>query len=161
MNVLYLHGLESQPGGPKVKYLEDRFESVYAPAMDYSNPKAFEEMLDVCVAEEFDLIIGSSMGGYFAHQLASHFEDTRVMLFNPAFHSRSIEPRGVTDGVFHVDGHCVLGLEDDVINSTETYNMIAQYGFYDGLSIIPVEKMGHQTPFTTFIDIMERFVEGE
>ena len=161
MNVLYLHGLESQPGGPKVKYLQDRFDMVYAPAMDYSNPKAFEEMLDVCAEEEFDLIIGSSMGGYFAHQLASHFDETKVMLFNPAFHSRRFDPRGVVDGIFHVDGHCVLGLEDDVINSTETYNMIASNGFYDGLSIIPVEKMGHRTPFTTFIDIMERFVEGE
>ena len=161
MNVLYLHGLESQPGGPKVKYLQDRFDMVYAPAMNYESPKAFEEMLTMCAVEGFDLIIGSSMGGYFAHQIASHFEDTRVMLFNPAFHSRSIQPEGVTDGTFHVDGHCVLGLEDDVINSTETYNMVASHGFYDGLSIIPVEKMGHRTPFTTFIDIMERFVEGE
>ena len=161
MNVLYLHGLESQPGGPKVKYLQDRFDMVYAPAVDYSNPETFDELLDLCFVEDFDLIVGSSMGGYFAHQLASHFEDTRVMLFNPAFHSRSIEPRGVTDGTFHVDGHCVLGLEDDVINSTETYYMIGAMGFYDGLSIIPVEKMGHRTPFTTFIDIMERFVEEE
>ena len=161
MNVLYLHGLESKPGGPKVKYLEDRFESVYAPAMNYESPKAFEEMLQMIAVEGFDLIIGSSMGGYFAHQLASHFEDTKVMLFNPAIHSRSIEPEGVTNGELRVNGHCVIGLEDDVINPTETYNMVASNGFYDGLSIIPVEKMGHRTPFTTFIDIMERFVEGE
>jgi hypothetical protein len=156
--VLYLHGLESKPGGSKVKYLNDRF-MCYAPAMDYSNPKAFEEMLDLCAVEEFDLIIGSSMGGFFAHQLASHFDETKVMLFNPAFHSRRFDPRGVVDGIFHVDGYCVLGLEDDVINPTETYNMVASHGFYDGLSIIPVEKMGHRTPLDIFVDIVERFVE--
>lgn len=161
MNVLYLHGLESKPGGPKVKYLEDRFVSVYAPKVNYENEYEFEELLDLCVAEEFDLIIGSSMGGYFAHQLASHIEDTKVVLFNPAFHSRSVEPRGVTNGVFHVDGHCVIGLEDDVINPTETYNMVASMGFYDGLSVVPIEKMGHRTPFTDFIDVLERFVEDE
>ena len=33
MNVLYLHGLESKPTGPKMKYLKDRFENYYAPEM--------------------------------------------------------------------------------------------------------------------------------
>lgn len=161
MNVLYLHGLESQPGGPKVKYLQDRFDSVYAPPMDYKNEEMFQEMLDLCAAEEFDLIIGSSMGGYIAHRLATHFEDVEVMLFNPAIHSRSFDPYGVTIGWHGHKGHVVIGLEDDVIDSNTTYNMIASDSLYDGLSIIPVEKMGHRTPFTTFIDIMERFVEGE
>ena len=59
MNVLYLHGLESKPGGSKVKYLDDRFDMVYAPAMDYKNPELFQEMLDLCAVEEFDLIISS------------------------------------------------------------------------------------------------------
>ena len=159
MYVLYLHGLESKPGGSKVKYLKDRFDVVYAPAVDYSNPETFDELIDLCFVEDFDLIIGSSMGGYFAHQLASHFENTEVMLFNPAIHSRSMEPEGVTGGEFRVKGHCVIGLEDDVINPTETYNMVASHGFYDGLSIIPVEKMGHRTPLDIFVDIVERFVE--
>ncbi len=158
MNVLYLHGLESKPGGSKVKYLNDRFDMVYAPAMDYKNPELFQEMLDLCAAEEFDLIIGSSMGGYFAHQLATHFEDTQLMLFNPAVHSRSFEPLGVTDGAFSVHGHVVLGLKDDVINPTRTYNMVGSISFYDGLSVIPVEHMGHRTPLDVFVDIMERFV---
>lgn len=156
--VLYLHGLESKPGGSKVKYLNDRF-MCYAPAMDYDNNELFEEMLDLCAAEEFDLIIGSSMGGYFAHQLATHFEEVELMLFNPAVHSRSFEPYGVTDGAFSVHGHVVLGLKDDVINPTRTYNMVASDSFYDGLSVIPMENMGHRTPLDIFVDIIERFVE--
>ena len=155
--VLYLHGLESKPGGSKVKYLNDRF-MCYAPAMDYESNELFEEMIDLCATEEFDLIIGSSMGGYFAHQLATHFEDTEVMLFNPAVHSRSFEPYGVTNGEFSVHGHVVLGLKDDVINPTRTYNMVGSLSFYDGLSVIPVEHMGHRVPLPMFVDIMERFV---
>ena len=158
MNVLYLHGLESKPGGSKVKYLNDRF-MCYAPAMDYRNPELFSEMIDLCIAEYFDLIIGSSMGGYFAHRLATHLEDTKVMLFNPALHSRSFEPEGVVTGDFNVGGHCVIGLDDDVINPTETYTMVASNAIYDGLSVVPIEKMGHRTPLTTFVDVMERFVE--
>jgi len=159
MNVLYLHGLESKPGGSKVKYLNDRFDMCYAPAMDYKNPELFSEMIDLCIAEYFDLIIGSSMGGYFAHRLATHLEDTKVMLFNPALHSRSFEPEGVVTGDFNVGGHCVIGLDDDVINPTETYTMVASNAIYDGLSVTPIEKMGHRTPLTTFVDVMERFVE--
>jgi hypothetical protein len=120
----------------------------------------FQEMLDLCAVEEFDLIIGSSMGGYFAHQLATHFEDTQLMLFNPAVHSRSFEPEGVTDGAFSVHGHIVLGLMDDVINPTRTYNMVGSLSFYDGLSVVPIEKMEHRIPLTTFVDVIERFVEG-
>ena len=46
MNVLYLHGLESKPTGPKMRYLKDRFLNYYAPEIDYRNPKAFEEIVD-------------------------------------------------------------------------------------------------------------------
>ena len=37
MKVLFLHGLESKPTGPKMRYLKDRFESYYAPEIDYEN----------------------------------------------------------------------------------------------------------------------------
>ena len=69
MKVLFLHGLESKPTGPKMRYLKDRFESYYSPEIDYENPDSYEEILDLCIDEEFDMIIGSSMGGYFAHAI--------------------------------------------------------------------------------------------
>ena len=89
--VLYLHGLESKQGGPKVEFLANMFIT-HAPAMDYKNHKAFGELYRKVTKEgKPDLIIGSSMGGYFADALASHF-GIEVLLFNPALHSRSIEP---------------------------------------------------------------------
>ena len=113
MNVLYLHGLESKPTGPKLKYLKDRFDNYYAPEIDYENPDAFEEIVDLCIAEEFDMIIGSSMGGYFACALGTGL-NVPVILFNPAIHSRSFEPYGVTFGEYDLDGVCVLGMDDDL-----------------------------------------------
>ena len=153
MNVLYLHGLESQPGGPKVKYLQDRFDSVYAPPMDYKNEEMFQEMLDLCAAEEFDLIIGSSMGGYIAHRLATHFENVEVMLFNPAIHSRSINP--AID--FPIEGEqaelqerkiVVLGKDDKVIDPELTKMMLEENRKYT----IIEEEMAHQVPLGIFID---------
>lgn len=157
MNVLYLHGLESKPTGPKMRYLKDRFENFYAPEIDYEEPEAFEEILDLCIAEEFDMIIGSSMGGYFAHAVGTTL-GIPVIMFNPALHSRSFNPYGVTNGEKPIDGYCVLGMDDDVIDPTITYEMLKDR---EKLAIMPVEGMGHRIPFTKFIDVIETIVPEE
>jgi uncharacterized protein len=157
MNVLYLHGLESLPEGPKIQYLKDRFTNYYAPKIDYEDPDAYEEILDLCIAEEFDMIIGSSMGGYFAHAIGTTL-GTPVIMFNPALHSRSFNPYGVVCGEKPIDGVCVLGMDDDVIDPTTTYNMLKND---EKLAIMPVEGMGHRTPFEKFVEIIELVVPEE
>ena len=157
MNVLYLHGLESKPTGPKMKYLKDRFENYYAPEIDYENPEAFEEILDLCIAEEFDMIIGSSMGGYFAHAIGTTL-GTPVIMFNPALHSRSFDPYGVVCGQKSIDGVCVLGMNDDVIDPLATVKMLENEL---KLAIMPIEGMGHRTPFVEFVTVIEKIVPEE
>jgi len=157
MNVLFLHGLESKPTGPKMQYLKDRFTNYYAPKIDYEDPDAYEEILDLCIAEEFDMIIGSSMGGYFAHAIGTTL-GTPVIMFNPALHSRQFNPYGVVCGEKPIDGVCVLGMDDDVIDPTTTYNMLKND---EKLAIMPVEGMGHRTPFEKFVEIIELVVPEE
>jgi len=157
MNVLFLHGLESKPTGPKMQYLKDRFTNYYAPEIDYEDPDAYEEILDLCIAEEFDMIIGSSMGGYFAHAIGTTL-GTPVIMFNPALHSRSFNPYGVVCGEKPIDGVCVLGMDDDVIDPTTTYNMLKND---EKLAIMPVEGMGHRTSFEKFVEIIELVIPEE
>ena len=157
MKVLFLHGLESKPTGPKMRYLKDRFESYYAPEIDYDEPEAYEEILDLCIAEEFDMIIGSSMGGYFAYAIGTTL-GTPVIIFNPALHSRSFEPYGVAYGNKPIDGVCVLGMDDDVIDPHKTVEMLKDE---EKLAIMPIEGMGHRTPFTNFIDVIETIIPEE
>ena len=157
MNVLFLHGLESKPTGPKMQYLKDRFTNYYAPEIDYEEPDAYEEILDLCIAEEFDMIIGSSMGGYFAHAIGTTL-GTPVIMFNPALHSRSFNPYGVVCGEKPIDGVCVLGMDDDVIDPTTTYNMLKND---EKLAIMPVEGMGHRTSFEKFVEIIELVIPEE
>ena len=157
MNVLFLHGLESKPTGPKMQYLKDRFTNYYAPEIDYEDPDVYEEILDLCIAEEFDMIIGSSMGGYFAHAIGTTL-GTPVIMFNPALHSRSFNPYGVVCGEKPIDGVCVLGMDDDVIDPTTTYNMLKND---EKLAIMPVEGMGHRTPFEKFVEVIETIVPEE
>jgi len=120
--------------------------------MDYTNHRLFGELYRKILKEgKPDLIIGSSMGGYFADALGSHF-DIEVLLFNPALHSRTIEinlPYGETNW----KRNFVIGTEDTVIDpkATKVFKDIAN-------SWTEVEGMGHRTPLSVFKDIYNKFI---
>ena len=149
--VLYLHGLESNQGGPKVDFLVNMFIT-HAPAMDYRDPFIAVKLAHIIENFQPDLIIGSSMGGYVADILAETY-GTPAILFNPAIHSRSINP--AID--FPIEGEqaelqerkiVVLGKEDTLIDPEITKMMLFGLEKYT----IIEEEMGHQTPLNIFID---------
>ena len=146
-SVLYFHGLESQPGGLKVEYLNQNFDFVDAPAMDYRKKDLFEDWLEYVKTEKPDLIIGSSMGGYFAHALASH-TGIPVLLFNPALHNRSFDVEGVHLGEFKPEGKVILGKKDDVIDPSITKAMLKD----SNLEIEEIKEMEHRIPLDIFIN---------
>jgi len=155
MNVWYLHGLESSVGGPKVDFLHNVADKVYAPKMDYNHPEMFSSLLKLAKYNKPDLIIGSSMGGYFADALGSHL-GVEVILFNPALHSRSMEPEGVTYGETNWERNFVVGTEDTVIDpkATRVYKDLAK-------SWTEVEGMGHRTTINVFKDIYNKVLKDE
>lgn len=155
MNVWYLHGLESPVGGPKVDFLFEKADRVFAPKMDYHHHAMFSSLLNMGKYNKPDLIIGSSMGGYFADALGSHL-DVEVLLFNPALHSRSMEPEGVTYGESNWNRNFVVGTEDKVVdpNATVVYKDIAK-------SYTEIKGMGHRTPLSVFKDIYNKVIENE
>jgi hypothetical protein len=159
MKILYLHGLESKVGGPKVEYLEMLGHEVVAPDMDYDFGEQFSHLGDHIAyqKEDFDLIIGSSMGGYFAYELGKMF-DIPVLLLNPALHSRSIEPR--VEKVHEdlaADPLVFLGVgaNDDVINYEKTLEILDNEAgcffrpnYFKG-------NHGHRTPLDFFQKIFD------
>ena len=149
--VLYLHGLESKQGGPKVDFLANEF-IVHAPKMDYTDPDLSAKMFFIMQDLKPDLIIGSSMGGYVADILAEKY-GTPAILFNPALHNRSFDP-AIS---YPIEGEqadlqekkvVVLGKDDDVIPPYITKIMLENNFNYK----IVLEEMGHQTPLNIFID---------
>ena len=147
--IVYLHGLESEPGGTKVSFLATK-GAVYAPAMDY-------ETLDL---EEFietlgmpDLIIGSSMGGYVADIIGSQLS-VDVLLFNPALHSRKGKDFNEDYGSQPYKRTIVLGTEDNVIDPETTKKLLSIYG--NNVEYDEVEGMGHRTPLDVFINMYNK-----
>ena len=143
MRVWYFHGLESKQGGPKVDFLETLAEEVYAPEMTYLDSSLFEQLLEKAKSAPPDLIIGSSMGGYFADVLGSRTGST-VLLFNPALHSRSIEIN-LSYGDIPYNRHFVVGAKDDVIDPKRTRTLAEKN---ENFKVIP--DMGHRTPLEVF-----------
>tara|TARA_R110000737_G_scaffold341680_1_gene365803 strand:- start:2372 stop:2842 length:471 start_codon:yes stop_codon:yes gene_type:complete len=155
MNVWYLHGLESKVGGPKVDFLSEEVDKVFAPKMNYNEPIMFTSLLKFAKHNRPDLIIGSSMGGYFADALGSHL-DVEVLLFNPALHSRPMEPEGVTYGESNWKRNFVVGTEDTVIDpkATLVYKDIAK-------SYTEIKGMGHRTSLSVFMDIYNKWNQNQ
>jgi len=149
--IIYLHGLESKQGGPKVDFLATQ-GFVYAPAIDYEN-FTYNDFYDLLFqVDEDTLIIGSSMGGYLADIIASHKRCT-ALLFNPALHSRSLKiDSDIKYGYNYADKIVVLGEEDKIIDPITTKAML------DGTERVEmIEKMGHQTPLDIFVDIYNKY----
>ena len=149
--VIYFHGLESEQGGEKVDFLTQKYFTI-APAMDYHNPNLFQEMLELVQDVEPDLLIGSSMGGYFAYMIATH-TNIPVVLFNPAMHNRTFEPENVTSGQYDVVGTIVNGANDIVIDPVQTTQMLRE-SIAKGQLRYYTRDHGHRTPLNVFADYL-------
>ena len=148
--IVYLHGLESDPGGPKVSFLAEK-GMVYAPTMDYHSLDLHEFILSLGMP---DLIIGSSMGGYIADIIGSQL-GVDVLLFNPALHSRSIYINyGVNYGTETYKRTIILGTKDDIIDPEET-KMLWPVG-YNKAKFEEIEDMGHRTPLDVFVNMYNK-----
>ncbi len=147
-NIVYLHGLESGQGGPKVSYLSEK-GMVYAPRMNYETLDLKEFILTLGMP---DLIIGSSMGGYVADVIGSRL-GVDVLLFNPALHNRSIPVNHEYYGNQY-KRTIVLGTEDNVIDPETTKKLWSVYGNHAEYD--EVEGMGHRTPLDVFINMYNK-----
>lgn len=158
-NILYLHGLESSNVCDKVDFLKEN-AIVIAPSINYSKPSLEEELLYIVEKFSPDVIIGSSMGGYVGMMLANKY-NIDCVLFNPAVHSRSMEPN-LKSLVYEDTKHgfksvVVLGLEDDVIDPAKSEDILEQVDF--DCEIERVEGLGHRIPFDVFVNIYNKYVK--
>ena len=154
MKIAYLHGLGStiNEQNPKVKFLKKNFNEVFSPSIDYTNEHSFTQLYTFIKVMNPDLIVGSSMGGYFAYLIGSKL-DIETILFNPAVVGRSFNPL-VDDTQLKSTNHNVfLGKTDNVIIGTQVKTYFKEnstssfkYELYDG---------GHQVSIETFINAIK------
>jgi len=156
MKIAYLHGLESTNISAKNDWLRT-FATLFDPAINYREKHIYSSLLQAITQFAPDLLIGSSMGGFFAYQMAKTL-NVRAVLFNPALHSRSIAPdlTGHVLGKHRPDLICVLGSADTVIAPKATMEILAQDGY--GAAHCILGDHGHRTPFEVFKDEISKYL---
>lgn len=154
LRIAFLHGLESPHISDKTEFLNKEFSFVYAPQMDYHDPNLFEKTLKEIQENKIDLIVGSSMGGWFAYCLST-ITNIPTLLFNPALHSRSFNPQ-ISIGSFLPEQTLVLGIHDDLIKPADTVDYLAEKKIKGQIFL---EENGHRTPIDIFMKYVNNFVK--
>jgi hypothetical protein len=153
--ILFLHGLESSNISDKTMFLSER-SILCAPKLNYTDRDLQTQLSFLVESFKPDLIIGSSMGGYVGLQLANHY-DIKSIVFNPAIHSRSIDPD------IHLPSlQCnnipivVLGLQDTVIDPVVTKSLLSNGSII--CQFEEIETMQHRVAFDVFVDIYNKHI---
>jgi len=81
--ILYIHGFKSTGNAKKAQILKKKFDDVLSFTMPISPKKAILFLEEILRQSEIDLIIGSSLGGFYAYVLHKKF-GSKVLLINPS-----------------------------------------------------------------------------
>ena len=110
--ILFLHGLESKPGGSKPTALEALGHQVYNPALPKND---FNESVRIAQEEvdllKPDVIVGSSRGGAVA--MSVNPGAAKVILIAPAWRNYDVPPN-VSEGtaILHCPSDKIIDYED-------------------------------------------------
>jgi len=149
MNLLYLHGLNSQLSLEKKVILEN-YGQVFAPDIDYSKkyiqPAA---ILNPYRTTEFDMIIGSSMGALNAYIISENI-GRPALLFNPPLSSYE----EVSFKTYFTKGaapkQLLLGAKDRVVNPIETLSFLSDHLKEVSLRLNVDPQLEHRIPTAVF-----------
>ena len=159
MKITYLHGLESNNLGIKNDWLKT-YSELFDPYINYKESKVYQSLKKQIADFKTDIIIGSSMGGFFGYEIAKEL-NINAILFNPALHSRSMTPdmTGYQKGQYKPIIYFVFGQNDEVINPTDTIKLINNDEYKEKDYIIL--NHGHQTPYEIFKQEIINFTENK
>lgn len=146
----FFHGLESLHISDKSDYLHDNFLGrAYCPKMDYRDKGTYEYILKLIKAYDFDLLIGSSVGGWFAYCISLE-AGIDTVLFNPAFNRMEFTNHL---GIKTANHTVILGKNDDIVNQIQSKKYIKDYGICK--FEIYEENIEHRIP----IEIFEKYIK--
>lgn len=160
MTILYLHGLESKLSEQKREVLE-RFGTVIASDLDYyNNPDVFGSLLKGNEEQKFDVVIGSSMGGFMGYYLANTIS-CPALLFNPALPHRPVPQNVPAINPLYAASllHFALGGQDDIIKAKDNLKWLSENRLSNNEIKISIHsKMGHPIPLDAFkLEVTEFF----
>ena len=152
MNILYLHGLDSNLSIEKKEVLEP-YGNIIAPNLDYrANSNMIETLFNQYSNQNIDVIIGSSMGGFTGFYL-SKLMQIPALLFNPALPYRTSVLQNIpviNDNHDHLM-QIVIGNQDDVILAKDNLDFIVKLlPLKNDFRLHLLSELGHGIPVAIF-----------
>ena len=159
MKILYLHGLESKLSAEKRLILEE-FGEVIAPDLDYFvDENCISLVFEKYINDNFDVIIGSSMGGFAGFYL-SQMMNKPAFLFNPALKERSVFQEIPTVNLHTTKINTLLGAKDDVVPNEKTFDFLETYKTDSQISILMNHEMAHGVPISVFKNELSTYLKS-
>jgi len=149
MTILYLHGYNSTNKNERTDWLM-QYGKVINPLIQYHNfPENYKFIEKLLLRHQPNVIIGSSLGGYFAFHLGNYYRISTILL-NPALLMTNIvKPDNrllATDNLHHI----CLGKNDTIIPPNTTISVLKQLS---SLYKIYEYDMDHETTFEIFKEV--------
>ncbi|HAS40841.1 MAG TPA: hypothetical protein DCS93_10195 [Microscillaceae bacterium] len=161
MNLLYIHGLDSNPRPDKVAILEGIATNVWAPQLNYrENNNVFGELLSEAIRQDIHFIVGSSAGGFMGYWLSKHL-NCNALLYNPALAFQSVIQQIVpVEETQAYQGRCqiILGRQDNIIPPQSTIDYLQKNDPSAHYQIEIVEGLGHQIDLDTFRSTCHQYI---
>ncbi len=100
MSIMNIHGYKGAPHNAAYSALCGLEKNIISPEIDYDseNPEVIlNRLLDICAAEKIDMIVGTSLGGFFASVIAAGLHKP-LLLVNPCLQPQNVIPALGYDG---------------------------------------------------------------
>ena len=128
MKIIFLHGLESTPQtSSTAKLIIDNFDNVIVP--NYKPQDSYQNIVvnikSVIDPNEDYIVIGISMGGFWALKLTEFTHIKKVILINPALENGCSKYSEYFEIDPDVMGSVIVNMDDDVVDNEwniENYN---------------------------------------
>ena len=125
MKILFLHGLESSPGGKKPTFLASLGHEVLNPALLKEDFEASVQIAQSLYDKERpDIVVGSSRGGAVA--MAMEGVDVKTVLIAPAYKKYDVKPTHATRSGDRIILHSIC---DDVISVKDSTDLVTNHGY--------------------------------
>lgn len=155
------HGLNGSPSVERILTLRDLNYKVHYPHIDFNKEwnkdklkSLFIEQLNII--KDFDIIMGFSLGGYLAFELAGYLSKP-LILINPSLDRSKtkldIKYIDIDSKNDFSDIEIFLGENDKLIDSDITLNFIKDKNIKANITII--KGMEHRTPINYFSEIVK------
>ena len=146
IKVLYLHGYKDTTTRPLVDVIFKNYHG-YAPRIDYDDP-AWDKLEGIVEEYKPTLIIGHSLGGYFAYYLSQKFNIPAILLC-PAFENGWDKKQPIPEAIVNLPNRtdnkiAVVGMKDKDLPVKKVLS------FLKIKAQIFEEEIGHQIPGDVF-----------